>query len=92
MLYALFRNNEIRLQLHALADNFCAFLKGTDQPEEIADWSLTSLQNRLIKIGARVVRHASAITFQLAEVAVGGNLFTRLNAAIHRLLSPPAPA
>jgi hypothetical protein len=38
----------------------------------MADWSLTSLQLKLIKIGARVVRHARAITFQLAEVAVAG--------------------
>ncbi len=32
----------------------------------MADWSLTSIQSRLIKIGARVVRHARKITFQLA--------------------------
>lgn len=36
----------------------------------MADWSVTSLQLKLIKIGARVVRHASAITFQLAQVAI----------------------
>jgi regulation of enolase protein 1 (concanavalin A-like superfamily) len=60
--------------------------------ERLADWSLTSLQTRLIKIGARVVRHARAITFQLAEVAVSGNLFTRIIAAIHRLRTPPVPA
>ncbi len=35
---------------------------------------VTSLQTQLIKIGARVVRHARAITFQLAEVAVTGDL------------------
>jgi hypothetical protein len=49
----------------------------------------TSQQTRLIKIGARVVRHARAITFQLAEVAVSGELFTRILSAIHRLRSPP---
>ena len=68
--------NEVRLQLHALACNLGVFLQGTDLPEEIADWSLTSLQTRLIKTGARVVRHARAITFQLAEVAVSGNCST----------------
>jgi hypothetical protein len=36
----------------------------------MADWSLTSLQLKLIKIGARVVRHARAMTFQLADVAI----------------------
>lgn len=38
----------------------------------MADRSLTSLQLKLIKIGARVVFHARAIAFQLAEVAVTG--------------------
>ena len=68
--------NEVRLQLHALAYNLGVFLQGTDLPEKIADWSLTSLQTRLIKIGARFVRHARAITFQLAEVTASGDLST----------------
>ena len=80
--------NEVRLPLHALAYNLGVFLQGTDLPEEIADWSLTSLQARVIKIGARVVRHARAITFQLAEIAVSGDLFNRIIAAIQRLRSP----
>ena len=53
--------------------------------------SLTSLQARLIKIGAKVVRHARAITFELAEIAVSGDLFNRILAAIHRLRAPPVP-
>ncbi len=84
--------NEVQLQLHALAYNPGVFLQGADLPEEMADRSLTSLQTRLIEIGARGVRHARTITFQLAEVAVSGNLFTRVIAAIHRLRSPPVPA
>ncbi|WP_267656308.1 hypothetical protein [Hoeflea algicola] len=36
----------------------------------MADWSLTRLQDRLIKIGAKANRHARSITLQLAEVAV----------------------
>jgi len=83
--------NEVRLQLHALAYNLGVFLQGAELPEEVAYWSLTSLQTRLIKIGARVVRHARAITFQLAEVAVSGDLFTRILSAIHRLRAPPVP-
>ena len=83
--------NEVRLQLHALACNPGVVLQGTDLPGEIADWSLTSLQTRLIKTGARVVRHARAITFQLAGVAVSGNLFNRVLAAIQRLRAPPVP-
>jgi len=57
----------------------------------MADWSLTSLQTRLIKIGAKVVRHARAITLQLAEVVVSGSLFCRILAAIQRLRASPAP-
>ena len=83
--------NEVRLQLHTLAYSLGVFLQGPELPEAIADWSLTSLQIRLIKIGARVVRHARAITFQLAEVAISGDLFNRVLAAIQRLHSPPAP-
>ena len=83
--------NEVRLQLHALAYNLGVFLQSTDLPEEMANWSLASLQTRLIKIGARVVRHACVITFQLAEVSVSGNLFNRIRAAIQRLRAPPVP-
>lgn len=83
--------NEVRLQLHALAYNLGVFLQGSDLPEEMADWSQTSLQTRVIKIGARIVRHARAITFQLTEVAVSGGLFNRTLAAIHRLRAPPVP-
>ena len=55
----------------------------------MADWSLTSIQVKLIKIGARVVRHARAITFQLAEVAVTGPTVRAIFATIHRLRAPP---
>ena len=87
-----FCNNEVRLQLHALAYNLGVFLQGVDLPEEIADWSLTSIQSRLIKIGARVVRHARKITFQLAEVAVSGALFGQIITAIRNIKPPPRPA
>ena len=36
-------------------------------------------------------QHARAITFQLAEVAVCGDLFHRILAAIHRLRPSPVP-
>lgn len=87
-----FRDNEVRLQLHALAYNLAVFLATVGLPEPMAEWSLTSLQLKLIKIGARVVRHARAITFQLAEVAVSGPMVRGILAAIKRLRSPPAAA
>ena len=85
----LFRDNEVRLQLHALAYNLATFLRCIELPEAMADWSLTSLQLKLIKIGARVVRHARAITFQMAEVAVTGAMVRAILAAIRRLRAPP---
>ena len=87
-----FRDNEVRLQLHALAYNMRSFPKRADLPEEVADWSLTSIQSRLIKIGPRVVRHARKITFQLAEVAVPRNIFGQILDAIRALKPPPRPA
>jgi hypothetical protein len=85
-----FRDNEVRLQLHALAYNLATFLRCIELPETMADWSLTSLQLKLIKIGARVVRHARVITFQLAEVAVTGRMVRAILAAIRRLRAPPS--
>lgn len=87
-----FRDNEVRLHLHALAYNLATFLRGIKLPETMADWSLTSLQLKLIKIGARVVRHARAIIFQLAEVAVTGPMVRTILAAIRRLRTPPSYA
>jgi len=84
-----FRDNEVRLQLHALAYNMATFLRCIELPEEMAHWSLTSLQLKLVKIGARVVRHARAITFQLAEVAVTGPMVRAILAAIRRSRAPP---
>ncbi len=51
----------------------------------MAGSSLTSIQLKLIKIGGRVVHHARAIIFQLAEVAVTGAMVR----AVRRLRAPP---
>lgn len=87
-----FRVNKVRLQLHALTYNLVTFLRCIELPEAVADWSFTSLQLKLIKKGARVVRHARAITFQLAAVAVTGSMVCAILAAIHRLRVPPSCA
>lgn len=84
-----FCDNEVRLQLHALAYNMMTFLQAIDLPEPMTDWSLTSLQVKLIKIGARMVRHARTVTFQLAEVAVSAPMVKAILASIHRLRAPP---
>jgi hypothetical protein len=87
-----FHDNEVRLQLHALAYNLATFLRCIELPEAIAECSLTSLQLKLIKIGIRVVRHARAITFQLAEVAATGAMARTIFPAIHRLPATPSCA
>ena len=56
------------------------------------DWSLTSLKEKLIKIGAKVVSHGRYVTFQMAEVAVPRQMFADILSLIARLRSPPAPA
>jgi len=54
----------VRLQLHALAYNLGNFLRTLATPEPIKDWSLTSLKDKLIKIGAKVVSHGRYVAFQ----------------------------
>ncbi len=81
-----------RLQLHALAYNLAPLLRCIELPEAMADWSLTSLQLKLTKIGARVVRYARAITFQLTKVAVTAPMVRAILTAIHCLRAPPSCA
>ena len=58
------------------------------------DWSLTSLKEKLIKIGAKVVRHDRYIAFQMVEVAIPRHIFQEILRLIAELrpLLPPAPA
>jgi len=87
-----FRNNEVRLQLYALAYNLGNFLCTFALPEAVEHCSLTTVREKLIKFGAKVVRHGRYITFQLAEVAVPRNLFREILRRINELLPRPAPA
>ena len=64
------RRQCVRPQLHALAYNLGNFLRKLATPEPIKDWSLTSLEDKLIKIGAKVVSHGRYVAFQMAEVAI----------------------
>ena len=86
-----FRNNEVRLQLHALAYNLANFMRTLALPEEVAQWSLTTLREKLVKIGAKVVRHGRYVTFQLAEVAMPGSLFEKILGLIDDLRRRPVP-
>ena len=86
-----FRVNQARLQLFALAYNLGNFLRQLALPRPVRSWSLTTLREKLIKIGAKVVHHARAVTFQLAEMAVPRALFAALLARIGRLRAAPSP-
>ena len=86
-----FRANAVRLQLHALAYNLANFLRTLALPKVIADWSLTSLREKVVKIGAKVIAHGRYLILQMAEVAVPRELFGRILDRIARL-RPPDPA
>ena len=80
-----FVSNQVRLALFALAYNLGNFLRRLVLPREIKHWSLRTLLTKLIKIGAKVVRHSRYITFQMAEVAVSRKLFAEILLRIERL-------
>ncbi|HEX6013357.1 MAG TPA: IS1380 family transposase, partial [Geminicoccaceae bacterium] len=84
-----FQDNAVRLQLFALAYNLANFLRSLALPDPIAQWSLSTLRQKLIKIGARIVRHGRYVVFQLAEVAVPRMLFAAILRRIDRLRGPP---
>jgi hypothetical protein len=80
-----FRANEVRLLLGVIAYNLGNLLRRLVLPFAIRDWSLTSLQQRLFKTGARLIRHARYFTLQLAESHLTGALFRQILQRIERL-------
>jgi len=87
-----FAANAVRLQLHALAYNLGNFLRALALPEAVKHWSLTSLKEKLIKIGAKVISHGRYVAFQMAEVAIPRTLFSDILRLIAELRPPPDPA
>ena len=73
----------------ALAYNLANFLRSLVLPTEVAQRSLTTVREKLVKIGARVVRHGRYLVFQLAEVAVPRVVFAAILRRIDRLRGPP---
>src|SRR6516164_1150177 len=80
-----FKDNAARLQLFALAYNLANFLRHLVLPKPIRGWTLTTLREKLVKIGAKVVSHAKYLVFQRAEVSVPRPLFTAIVKRISRL-------
>ena len=59
-------------------------------PDAVEQWSLTTLREKLVKIGAKIVRHGRYIVFQMAEVAIPRDLFADILRRIDRLRTTPS--
>ena len=84
-----FRANEVRLCLSVIAYNLGNLWRRLALPKRIDTWSLVSLQQRLVKTGGRLIKHARYFWLLLAE----GHLTRRLFGAVLRrleVLSVPA--
>ena len=84
-----FRANEVRLWLSVLAYNLGNLWRRLALPAPIGKWSLTSLQQRLVKTGGRLIQHARYYWLLLAE----GHLTRRLfGGMLRRIATLPSPA
>ena len=61
------------------------FLRTLALPAEITQWSMTTLRERLVKIGAKIVRHGRSVIFQMAEVMIPRHLFQEILTAVAAL-------
>jgi hypothetical protein len=84
-----FKDNAVRLALFVLAYNLGNLLRRLVLPREMATWSLTSLKDRVIKVGARLVKHARRLVFQMAEVSLTRGMLAQILEKIRRLEPSP---
>jgi hypothetical protein len=84
-----FRSNEVRLWLSLIAYNLGNLWRRLVLPKRIGSWSLTSLQQRLVKTGGRLVKHARYYWLLLAESHLTRRLF---GAMLGRIAALPSPA
>ncbi|MFX0152692.1 MAG: transposase, partial [Candidatus Hodarchaeota archaeon] len=80
-----FLSNQVRLGLFVLAYNQGNFLRRLVLPGKIKHWSLRTLLVKLIKIGAKVLKHSRYVIFQMAEVAISKEVFAGILSRINRL-------
>jgi hypothetical protein len=73
-----FRSNQVRLALSLLAYNLGNLWRRLALPKRIENWSLTSLQQRLVKTGGRLVKHARYYWLLLAESRLFGSMLGRI--------------
>ena len=84
-----FRSNEVRLWLSVIAYNMGNLWRRLVLPRRIAKWSLTSLQQRLVKTGGRLVKHARYYWLLMAESHLTRRLFGSM---VRRIEALPLPA
>ncbi len=84
-----FRSNEVRLWLSVIAYNLGNLWRRLVLPQRIGNWSLTSLQQRLVKTGGQLVKHARYYWLLLAESHLRRRLF---GAMLGRIAALPLPA
>ena len=84
-----FRSNEVRLWLSLVAYNLGNLWRRLVLPKRLENWSLTSLQQRLVKTGGRLVKHARYYWLLLAESHLTRRLF---GAMLGRIAALPSPA
>jgi Transposase DDE domain group 1 len=84
-----FRSNEVRLWLTVIAYNLGNLWRRLALPQRIGNWSLTSLQQRLVKTGGRLVKHARYYWLLLAESHLTRRLFGSM---VRRIAALPLPA
>ena len=84
-----FRSNEVRLWLSVIAYNLGNLWRRLVLPRRIDGWSLTSLQQRLVKTGGRLIKHARYYWLLLAESHLTRRLF---GAMVRRIELLPLPA
>jgi hypothetical protein len=83
-----FRSNGVRLWLSLIARNLGNPWRRLALPQKIGNWSLTSLQQRLVKTGGRLVKHARYYWLLLAESHLTRRLF---GAMVGRIAALPVP-
>jgi len=83
-----FRANEVRLWLSVIAYNLGNLWRRLALPKAIGNWSLTSLQQRLVKTGGRLIKHARYYWLLLAESHLTRRLFAGMLGKIAALRSP----
>ena len=80
----------ILFTVHVLAYNLGNFMRTPALPKEVEHWSLTTLREKQVKIGAKVGSYGRYVTFRLAEIAAPRNLFREILQWIEELRALPA--